>query len=715
MARVDELTGQIQDGRLRRELEAAISELRKRQRFGLVFEDHVPELAALHGLPLSEGSMVQDRRDQTGRLLRITALNGRDAQVESLVGSGGSAKETVKTRDLLVVKRFGDPIYPVLRPLGEVRRSATRPTHAVINGENYHTLQLLLYLYRGQVDCIYIDPPYNTGARDWKYNNRYVDAKDEWRHSKWLSMMERRLRLSKRLLRQDGVLIVTVDEHEVHHLGMLLERIFPDYLRHMVTIVINPKGTGKLNFARVDEYAIFCVPNRGASIIEGTPTEDEVEDEGSNASDPDDEELLLATKAGGADDGDEESSEEEGAEWSYPFPREEREQWELRHARRRGAESSYRRQRPNQFYPIFVDVEAQRVVKVGDSLPLGETPSFKPVRGLLPIWPIDDQNHDRCWRFVPETMRKLVAENRVVLGRKNRKRNTWTLNIWERRPAFRKLKTVWWDTAYDAGTHGTSLLYHLLGRRDVFPFPKSVYAVRDSLAAVVRSRPNALILDFFAGSGTTLHATALLNAADGGNRRCVLVSNNEVSEKTAKRLYKEGNYPGDSTFEKNGVFEQATRPRCEAVISGRRPDGKPIPGVDRDGRPFAAGLEENVAFFRLDYLDPDSVELGDQFEAILPLLWLGAGGREAQPKSPSEGVPWLIAGAQGFAVLLRESRFGAFRGAIAEERGITHVHLVTDSEEAFADMRSELPGNTRVSMLYRDYLRSFRINTERNL
>jgi adenine-specific DNA-methyltransferase len=109
------------------------------------------------------------------------------------------------------------------------QRPADAPWHTLIEADNYHALQLLDYLYAGQVDCIYIDPPYNTGARDWKYNNDYVDGNDGWRHSKWLAFMEKRLKLAKRLLKPDtGVLIVTIDEHEVHHLGMLLEREFPE-------------------------------------------------------------------------------------------------------------------------------------------------------------------------------------------------------------------------------------------------------------------------------------------------------------------------------------------------------------------------------------------------------------------------------------------------------------------------------------------------------
>ena len=157
-----------------------------------------------------------------------------------------SAAEPVSfaVEEVLVVREFGEPIFPSLVPVDAVANGpADTPWHTLIEADNYHALQLLDYLYAGKVDCIYIDPPYNTGARDWKYNNDYVDGNDGWRHSKWLAFMAKRLKLAKTLLKPDtGVLIVTIDEHEVHHLGMLLEREFPEAWRQLVTIVINQKG-----------------------------------------------------------------------------------------------------------------------------------------------------------------------------------------------------------------------------------------------------------------------------------------------------------------------------------------------------------------------------------------------------------------------------------------------------------------------------------------
>ena len=619
MARVDDLVAQVSDKALRLKLEIALADMKRRQRFGLVFEEHIPETTTLFGLPVTVGSTVQRRSDPEKdqlHLVKAVSRNGR-ATIEP---EGGGDLEAAPTKDLLVVKRFGDPTFPALTSLGAVRRGPQdKPHHAIINGENFHTLQLLVYLFEGQVDCIYIDPPYNTGARDWKYNNRYVDKKDVWRHSKWLSMMEKRLRLARRLLKPNGVLICTIDEHEANHLGMLLEKLFPRHLHYMITIVINPKGREKANFAPVEEFAFFAVPDRGEDIIvraPGAPPERpslDAIDGGSDEPESDD------------DVEDLEVSDEEAEDLA------ERDDdiWEYRHARRRGGgaeSSSYREKRWRQFYPIYIDEKAKTVVRAGQAIPLGAAPSFKKAGGLRPIWPIDTEGRHRVWGFVPDSMQKMIDAGNVVLGRFHATRDDWTINYRVPKKNSRKLKTVWWEKTHDAGTHGTALLKKLLGGQGLFPFPKSVYAVRDCLAAVVRNRPDALILDFFAGSGTTFHATCLLNAEDGGSRRTVLVTNNEVDEKTAKSLNKEGLYRGDDGFEAHGIFSQATRPRCEAVVTGVQPNGKKVTGTHIDGRPFALGFQENVEFFRLDYLDPDEVDLGNQFEAIFPSLWLASGG-----------------------------------------------------------------------------------------
>ncbi len=706
MARIDDLVARVKDPNLRRELQDALEEVKRRRRFGLVYEEHIPEMSVLYGVRPQVGSLVQ-RRDtpEDGTTWKVTALSSQGRKA-TLVATDDGREATIPTKDALVVKRFGEPIYPALTSLGRLMRGGSKPCHAMINGENFHTLQLLVHLFERKVDCIYIDPPYNTGARDWKYNNRYVDNADLWRHSKWLSMIEKRLRLAKRLLKRDGVLIVTIDEHEVQHLGMLLEKLFPEYLRYMMTIVINPKGTGKANFGRVDEYAFFVVPDLGYDVIPEVP--EEFLPEGTII--PVDSEEWFEGQAY------EEAAEvEELIEGTGPSEQE-GDAYEWRHARRRGAESSYRHQRPNQFYPIYIDENAKKVVKAGPSIPLDADPDFGKADGLRPIWPIDAEGRHRCWAFVPESMQALIDAGDVALRSYNRKRDAWTINYRVPRKKTRKLKTVWIKTSYDAGTYGTELLRRLLGEPGLFQFPKSLYAVKDCLAAVVRDRPNALIVDFFAGSGTTFHATCLLNAEDGGTRRTILVTNNEVSQDEARRLNEKGIFRGDQDFEKRGIFELVMRPRCEAVVAGRRPDGAVIPGKHLDalgrprGRPFADGFEENVEFFKLDYLDPDEVDLGRKFDAILPAFWLSAGGI-GERESPAKDSDFSIPPNSTYAVLFRESRFRKFKQALEKYPKVTDVWIFTDSEEAFAEMRSELPSGLRVSMLYHDYLHSFKVNT----
>ncbi|PLS81719.1 MAG: hypothetical protein CYG60_25610 [Actinobacteria bacterium] len=327
MARLDDLVAQVADQSLRQKMEAALAEMKRRQRFGLVFEEHVPETTALYGLPIRVGSLVQRRDNTQAKMLyRVTAMDSQgQAKVEP---TEGGEPEPVPVADLLAVKRFGEPVFPALTPLGSVRRGEDdKPHHAVINGENFHALQLLVYQFGGQVDCIYIDPPYNTGARDWKYNNRYVDDADAWRHSKWLSMMEKRLRLAKKLLKPDGVLIVTIDENELHHLGVMLETLFPDALQQMVTICINPSGASRgEGLSRVEEYAFFVF----LGGRQPAPTEDDMLVSGGDVD-------LSKTGA-------------QGVRWEWLM---------------RGGNAWHRATRPNLCYPILLNEDGTRIVGAG--------------------------------------------------------------------------------------------------------------------------------------------------------------------------------------------------------------------------------------------------------------------------------------------------------------------------------------------------------------
>jgi adenine-specific DNA-methyltransferase len=685
-------------------LEAALADTKRQQRFGLVFEEHIPEMSALVGLSVQAGSLAQRRDDPSSETLyRVNEVSPLgDATIEPI---DGGEPATVPVDELLVVKRFGEPIYPALTPLGSVRRGADdKPHHAVINGENFHALQLLVYQFEGQVDCIYIDPPYNTGARDWKYNNRYVDDADVWRHSKWLSMMEKRLRLAKRLLKRDGVLIVTIDENEAHHLGVLLETLFPDALRQMVTICINPSGaSGGEGLSRVEEYAFFVF----LGGRQPAPTEDDMLVSGGDVD-------LSKTGA-------------QGVRWEWLM---------------RGGNAWYRVARPNLCYPILLNEDGTRIVGAGEPYGGPESERPKSIDGQPVAWPVRKDGRLGIWRVDATRLKWLAEKGYAYVSNHDVAKGTWTLKYLmsgtveaieggsievtgrglhdevQVRVAERKsktAKTVWYRGRHIAGgAGGTQILSELLGQTDLFPFPKSVYAVQDCLQVAVGGKPDAFIVDFFAGSGTTLHATALLNLSDQGSRRCLIVTNNEVDDKRAKELNKKGHFHGDPAFERHGIFEAVTKPRCEAAITGMRARGQPLNGSYLGGRPFADGFEENCEFYRLDYLDPDDVDLGLQFGAILPTLWMTAGGVGEREK-PETGQGYSMPEGSTYGVLFNESMFRHFREALEQRSDVTHVWLVTDSEEAYAEMGSALPRRLSISMLYRDYLRNFKINTERNL
>jgi len=711
MAKIEDLIARIRDEHLRETIAAEVHEIKKTKRFGLVFESHLPESLRLPRLPVHKGCHVARKGESSKEILQVVDIKGKAAicMHESQTASDRATEtESIPIKDLVVVKHFGEPIFPSLTPIGRVARGGPdKPWHVLINADNYHALQLLLYTHERKVDVIYIDPPYNSGARDWKYNNDYVDRSDTFRHSKWLAMMQKRLVLARKLLRHDGILICTIDENELNHLAILLDELFPEYLKHMLTIVINPKGTGKLNFGRTEEHALFCIPNTGQNELNGNYVPDlaaKIEEE--EPADGDNraghaEAKLSPSKADGS--------------WDKPIPREEAHLWELRHARRRGAESSYRHQRKNQFYPLYVDAEKGIVVRSGDSIPLDKDPDFSLADGLTPVWPIDKEGNHRCWRFIPTSMQERIDKKLVVLGKYNKQSKTWTVNIWERKPKKKKVKTVWWHSRHDAGTHGTTLLHNILGRRAAFPFPKSLYAVADTLATVVGDRPDAVILDFFAGSGTTFHAVSLLNARLGGRRSSILVSDNEPGEKQSKILRKFGHLPGDQKYEAYGICESIMWPRCKYVVEGHRDDGTPLPGIyqgtDIDGNVLSMqdGFRENIEYFRLDFLEPARVERGDAFEGVLPVLWLMAGCIGARDTRRGAS-PWYIAKYSPFAVLIRETHFLDFQKKLKQFDYVTHVFLVTDSEENFMMMRRELGRGFHCLQLYKSYLETFRIN-----
>lgn len=492
------------------------------------------------------------------------------------------------------------------------------------------------------------------------------------------------------------MLIVTIDEHEVHHLGALLEEHLPEYARQMVTIVINEKGVAQGRLARVEEFAFFCF--------------------GPLAEIPFQNDDLLAS--------DRKQSK------SSPTPR-----WERL---LRGGTNSRRADRKQLFFPVYIDPSVPKITSFGEPLPFNEQPELKLKDERHIAWPFRTDGSLGNWRVSPGTLRDYLKKGYVKLGGYDAARKTWTIlylgkqsqkqiesgaiKIKERDAKTgavvleftageqRQIKTVWHRGAHDSGNYGSTMLRVMLGEGGVFAFPKSLYAVRDTLRIVASKHPNALILDFFAGSGTTFHATALLNQEIGGNRQCILVTSNEVTEKNERALAEKGFYPGDDEFEKHGVAEAVAWPRCKASITGERADRTALEGEYLNGQTLQDGFEENLEYFRLDFLNPNDVARGDAFQAVLPILWMMAGclGKREESKGSQS---WFFPKRAPFAVLIKEKEFRAFREALAEQKDIKWVFLVTDSEENFGLMRRTLGRKFQCVQLYKSYLENFRINT----
>lgn len=700
MSRLTDLIAQVRakDSQLGTDLDREFKVLSSRLPFGLNFERHRPEAVELPQRPIRKGDKVRilqpraSTKKSDQRLWQVKAVQKlkKIADLE-LLGAAEPETQSVTLDDLVVVAEFRDTIYPGLVSTGKVHRGGDKPFHTVINGENYHVLKALTYTHRGKVDAIYIDPPYNTGAKDWKYNNDYVEGDDLYRHSKWLAMMERRLLVAKELLNPvDSVLIVTIDEKEYLRLGLLLEQTFPEGSVQMTSSVINPKGTARANeFSRIDEY-IFFVTLGEAKLTRWIR------------------DMLT----------DRDYSEDEDVRWRG-----------LARTGRKGL----RPHNPGSWYPIYVKADGSGIHSVGNTVPLKIDDPVDSPPGTVAVWPPSTDGQQYSWSVVPETLRELMARGAVRVGRVDLKRQSVPIYYL----SFNQLqmieeglievtgrssdgslqiayaeggrstapKTVWNMTSHDAGSHGTNIIRSLLpGRR--FPFPKSLYAVEDALRFFVANKPEAVILDFFSGSGTTAHAVMRLNRQDRGRRQCICVTNNEVAADEQKALSKQGLRPGDSDWEKWGICDHITKPRVAAAITGKTPGGEPIKGDYKftDEFPMSEGFEANAEFFTLTYETPVSVSHNLAYARIAPLLWLRAGARgKCIEKLPADG--WAVADAYG--LLTEVDMTTPFIKAVSISESLRIAYIVTDDDRRFQAIAKRLPDGVEPVRLYESYLTNF--------
>lgn len=518
-------------------------------------------------------------------------------------------------------------------------------------------------------------------------------------------MMERRLLLAKELLNPaDSVLIVTIDEKEYLRLGMLLEQVFSEVSLRMISTLINPKGVGvSEGFKRVDEY-IF-IARFGAQDVTPSVTP------------------LLGSKPVDVADKDSEDDDDEmpkiGLDWQT--------------ARRRDLQS-VRRTRPAQFYPIYVNRATGLIESVGDAIPHDQDRHTAPKRpGCVAVFPVREDDTEMNWGVTAPTFIERwkkgyaragkaqpgkpqlyiiqylksgpiadIEEGRAIVGGRNK---DGSVIAYYDEPGAKAPPTQWNLRSHNAEHYGTKTLRALLyGRK--FPFPKSIYAVEDALRLFVANKRDAIILDFFSGSGTTAHAAMRLNKQDGGNRQCISVTNNEVSADESAELRGRKLRPGDPDWEAHGICDFITKPRIEAAITGKTPVGDPIKGAYKftDEFPMADGFAENAEFFTLTYETPVAVSNNLAFSRIAPLLWLRAGSKGKRvDKLPPKG--WDVADTYGLLIDLDEA--GPFTKAVFKAPGLRIAYIVTDDERRFQAIVRRIPSSVEPVRLYESYLTNF--------
>lgn len=667
---LDALVNRISDSDLRDEIAREVQRLRSTKDYGLVFERHRPETVRLYGSAIRRGHSVQLKNsadDSTSWSVRRVA--GDEA---TLLAPDGS-EEVRKVEELVVVQRHGDPLFPGLRRIKRIVRGGDKPFHTVINAENSHALELLYYTNANTVDVVSIDPPYNKDAGGWSYNDKYVDENDSLRDSKWLAWMERRLLVARNLLKDTGILLIHIDDVEQAPLRMLCDDLFgrENFIAQMVW---NGGLKNDSTFVSVGhDYIIVYAKNKkylkdlGIRWRERKAGLDEIYESAAriwNVHRPDSAAATSALKS-----------------WFRELPKD------------APALANKQYNHMDEAGRVYFPADIAWPRGVGPRYDVLHPETGQPCKVPASGWRIPN----------PERMAELVSEGRIHFGADHR-----TV------PKMKKFlseteEKVAASVFYRDRRSADKDLESILGSKR-FPNPKSVDVVAHLINLV--SGSEATVVDFFGGSGTTAHAVAALNQADGGNRRAILVTNNEVTADVAKELGDAGHRPGDLEWEARGVFNFVTLPRLEAAWTGKRPDGKtPIPASTKNlsGRPMSEGLDQNIEFFELTYLDRNAVERDRAFTLVSPLLWLKCGAEGAMIEH-QEGM-FAAPPEAKYAVLFDVNAWSVFATRIRDRDDLRQVYIVTDSLAQFQQVAGELPKDVEVLMLYEDYLRNFEINS----
>lgn len=416
---------------------------------------------------------------------------------------------------------------PVLKEATKNRITSNNQTqnNLMIEGDNYLALSVLNYTHKKNIDLIYIDPPFNTGARDWKYNNDYVDSEDTYRHSKWLSFMNHRLKLAKDLLKDTGFIACAIDHYELFTLGVLMDKIFGEQNRiGVVTVVHKPEGRQFANFlSPSNEFMLIYAKNRQVASFRDVVLDKEKEKEFN-------------------------LSDEKGDYKLKNF------------IRLTDGKYSLRENKPEGFYPIYVSKDLKQF-------------SLEEKTGFEESLPITDKGVERVWKTFGDTFMEKVKDDAIVAKRENGK-----IVLYEKLRPSQVFVTHWIKKDYHGYHFGTKVLEDILGSAKQFDFPKSLNLIIDIVKLIAKK--DAVVLDFFAGSGTTGHAVLEMNKIDGGNRKFILCTNNE------------NNNGGNG-----GIAESVCYPRVKAVINGYK---------NKKGEKVT-GIPSNLFYYKTDLVDIEQI------------------------------------------------------------------------------------------------------------
>ena len=459
----------------------------------------------------------------------------------------------------------------------EITRDTGGMYNFILEGDNLHSLRLLEKTHAGKIDVIYIDPPYNTKNKDFVYDDKKIDATDGFQHSKWLSFMTARLRIVEKLLKPDGVLAISIGFHEVNNLMLICDEIFSTRQVVCVTVQTSSGNAVANGFTVVQEYVVFVTPNDFEPFeVEGDKKENANPYHGMNLS------------------------------------------------------GFNQIQRPNQAYPIFIDKNGLVVgcgkslqQRIDEGLYSGEKADFiydysEAPDGCTAVWPVT-QGGDPCvWRLIPENFLQNWSKGYIKVVPNKKGKNKYTvqylsggiieqiengsletrqndsskpsLDVIGFKTAASSISTVWTDNKFLTAA-GSRDIKGIFNKKVAFSFPKPVALIREILMRV--SDKNDIILDFFAGSGTTAQAVLELNKDDDGHRKFILCTNNE-----------------------SNICTDITYPRVETVITGMRPDGSK----------YSDGIPANLKYYRTDFVSKDEEYLSDALlEHIAEMIQLEHG------------------------------------------------------------------------------------------